>query len=294
MVTIDSTSQAAAVIQSSSIGSILLDMGKISEKDAERILKHQKEHNVRFGEAAKSLGFITEDDLRMALARQFDYPYLSKNQSGFSPELIAGFKPFSKQVESIRAIRTQLMLRWFSAGKKVLSITSATAEDDSSVFAANLAVVFSQLGEQTLLIDANLRTPSQHTIFNLKNRTGLSDVLANRAGNDAIVRIADFLDLSILPSGTPVPNPQELLNRASLSQLLDSLQSHYDIIIVNTGPMLDYSDAQIVSKNTHGMLVVGRLNKTRLEDINAVARNCLDIGVDIQGIVLNDEQSNAE
>ncbi|MES1987320.1 MAG: chain length determinant protein tyrosine kinase EpsG, partial [Pseudomonadota bacterium] len=104
----------------SSIGKLLLDLGKIKPEDAERILRLQKAENIRFGDAAQKLGLITEADIKQVLSLQFDYPYLQPNQGQFSKELVAAYKPFSKQVEALRALRSQLILRWFNEGYKSL------------------------------------------------------------------------------------------------------------------------------------------------------------------------------
>jgi protein-tyrosine kinase len=124
---------------------------------------------------------MTQEDVRYALSVQFDYPYLP-DDSSLSRELVAAYEPASRAVEDLRALRSQLMLRWFdtAAERRGLAIASAGQGDGRSYLAANLAIVFSQLGERTLLIDANLRTPKQHKLFNLGGRTGLSDMLVGR------------------------------------------------------------------------------------------------------------------
>src|SRR5450830_1639547 len=196
-----------------SIGGLLLESGKITPEGAERVLRMQKELGIRFGEAAQRLGLVSEADIQQVLARQFNYPYLPRGTGNFSDKLIAAYEPFGQQVETLRAIRSQLMLRWFARGHKALVVVSINADDGAAIFAANLAVVFSQLGEQTLLVDANLRKPRQHEVFNLTQRQGLSDVLAGRADMGAVTRIESFVDLSVLGAGTLPPNPQELLSR---------------------------------------------------------------------------------
>ena len=155
-----------------SIGHILLDMGKITPVEAERVLRLQKESGLRFGDAALQLGLITEADIQLVLAQQFDYPYLLPGQGNHPPGLVVAYQPFGAQVEVFRAVRSQLMLRWFTSERKALTIVSYNPGDGVSLFIANLAVVFSQLGERTLLIDANLRYPHQHEIFNLRNKQG--------------------------------------------------------------------------------------------------------------------------
>lgn len=271
---------------SSNIGHLLLDMGKITDKDAEKILKFQKDKNMRFGEAALALGFVTIDDINHALSYQFDYPYLSPDQATFDRSLISAFDPFSKQVESLRSLRTQLMLRWFEAGHKAIAISSAKDEDGVSDLAANLAIVFSQLGERTLLIDANLRTPKQHKLFKLNNHLGLSDILIGRAADDVVVRISALLNLSVLTAGATPPNPQELLNKSGFDELLTRFASVYDVIIVDTSPILTTSDAEIVAKKIGGVLISTQQNKTALNDLEAAIEACKSLGVEVH-VALN-------
>jgi len=208
---------------SRSIGAILIDTGRLTPESAERILKLQKEQGLRFGDAAIQLGLLTETDIQRALSRQYDYPYLMPGDDRVSEEVVAAFKPFSPIVEQLRALRSQLMLRWIDAeaGHKTLAVVSAGRGEGRSFTAANLAVVFSQLGERTLLIDADLRNPRQHQLFNLENRIGLSSVLAGRAElPETIVRIPGLIDLSVLPAGATPPNPQELLSRPGCGRFI--------------------------------------------------------------------------
>jgi receptor protein-tyrosine kinase len=283
---IETDSQTPVRTISSSIGHLLLDMGKITDKDAERILKFQKEKSMRFGEAALALGFVTMDDINKALSFQFDYPYIASDKASFSTSLVAAFDPFSKEVETLRSLRTQLMLRWFERGYKALTIASARESDGSSTLAANLAVVFSQLGERTLLIDANLREPVQHQLFKLNNHQGLSDILVGRASTDVVVRIPSLLNLSILTAGAVPPNPQELLNKDSFDALLSSFAEQYDVIIVNTSPILNSADAQIVAKKIGGVLIATEQHKTALKDTQAAIEACHALGIEVQ-IALN-------
>lgn len=271
---------------SSSIGHLLLDMGKITDKDAERILKFQKEKSMRFGEAALALGFVNMEDINKALSYQFDYPYLAGDKASFSSNIVAAYDPFSKQVESLRSLRTQLMLRWFERGYKSIAISSSLEADGSSTLAANLAVVFSQLGERTLLIDANLRDPSQHKLFKLNNQHGLSDILVGRASTDVIVRIPSLLNLSVLTAGAVPPNPQELLNKDAFDALIAGVSEQFDIIIVDTSPILKSSDAQILAKKIGGVLLATEQHKTSFKDTHAAIDACRALGIEVQ-VALN-------
>jgi len=270
----------------SSMGALLLDAGKLTPENAERVLRMQKDLGIRFGEAAVRLGLITEDDVQQILARQFAYPYLQKGQAGLSPKLVAAYEPFSPQVEALRAIRSQVMLRWFARGRRALAIAGVDQDDGGSLFAANLAVVFSQLGEQTLLVDANLRSPRQQEMFGIKPRQGLSDLLAGRAGLDVIVRVPVFVDLSVMPSGTLPPNPQELLCREGFRELNTHLESRYDVVLYDLPPFAASADALAVAGRAGGVLLVARKHRTRIASVGRMAEQMAEAGAEVVGSVM--------
>jgi receptor protein-tyrosine kinase len=273
-----------------SIGAILLDSGKIRPEDGERILRYAKEKGVRFGDAAIALKLATQDDIQQALARQFDYPYLLPGDSDVSPEVVAAWAPFSQQVEALRALRSQLVLRWFTGEpeRKSLAVVSPSRGDGRSYLAANLAVVFSQMGERTLLIDADLRNARQHTLFNLPNASGLSTILSERAGLEVVQRIPAFADLSVLTAGPMPPNPLELLGRMNFAQTMAGLAHEYDVIIVDTPPAEQGSDYQLVAQKASGALMLARRNRTRVEACTALAEEVAAATATLVGSVLND------
>lgn len=269
------------------IGKLLLDSGRISAQDAERILQVQKESGLRFGEAAVKLGLASEDDIQFALATQFDYPCLGKGEGNFSRELVAAYEPFTSQVEALRALRTQLLLRWFSLGHKHLAVVATNAGEGCSNLVANLAVVFSQLGERTLLIDGNLRTPRQHQIFNLGNRAGLSEILAGRADIETIVRVPQLRELSVLTAGATPPNPTELVGRGKLTNLLQMLAGQYDVILFDTPPATLSGDAQNIASLAGGALLVARKGYTKLREIDFLKTSLDGAGTPIVGAAMN-------
>lgn len=270
-----------------SMGALFLDAGKISVGDAERIIVLQKQKGIRFGEAAKALGLITDDDIQEALSQQFDFPFLGASEENFSRELIAAYQPFSAQVEALRALRGQLMLRWFLDAHKTLALVSPRQGEGRSSIAANLAIVFSQLGERTLLIDADLRQPQQHALFKLHNVYGLSDVLAGRADLTGVTRIPGFRDLSVLPAGTVPPNPVELISRG-LKTCLHQLRSQFDVILIDTPSAEQGIDAQIIASHCGGALLVARQHKTKLNDLQLLKEALQDTGSQCVGAVLTD------
>ena len=273
-----------------SIGAVLIDAGRLKIQDAEIILRLQREQNLRFGDAAIQLGLLTQADIDYALSRQFDFPYLLRGQSAVSEEVIAAYTPFAPQVEALRALRSQLMLRWFEAApaNNALAVVSAERKEGRSFIAANLAVVFSQLGERTLLIDADLRNPCQHRLFGVSNRLGLSAVLSGRGGRESIQRVPGLLDLSVLPAGAQPPNPSELLGRSMLRRLVRELAGDHDVIILDTSPAGETSDALNVSICTGAALIVVRKNAARAWQLRGVAEGAEKSSVTLVGTVLND------
>jgi protein-tyrosine kinase len=273
-----------------SIGAILVDAGRLRIEDADVIMRLQREKGLRFGEAAKQLGLLTEADIDFALARQFRYPYVIRGSSTLDEEIVAAYTPAAPEVEALRALRSQLMLRWFAPDvkNKTLAIVSTERNEGRSWLAANLAVVFSQLGERTLLIDADLRHPRQHTLFGIGNVAGLSVILSGRGSLDAVQAIPDLPGLSVLPAGALPPNPQELLGGEQFASLLDHLYGLFDVVIVDTPSMTETADAQVVAARAGGALVVARKNVSRAsrlrESVNLLAQG----NTQIVGCVMNE------
>jgi protein-tyrosine kinase len=275
-----------------SIGAILMDSGVLTPEDAERILLFQKEHDIRFGEAAIRLGLLTEADIQYALSRQFSYAYLraSTEKKSLSEELVAAYQPFSPRVEQLRAIRSQLMLRWFdkTEQRQVLTIVGTDPGVGRSYLAANLAIIFSQLGERTLLIDADMRNPRQHELFLLQNKVGLSTVLAGRSRDEAIIRITDLAGLYVLPSGPIPPNPLELLSKMNLDEFLIHARASFDVVIIDTPSLSIGEDAAMIAARTGSVLAVARSGSTRVHAFNDMVQGLTESGVAVVGSVLND------
>lgn len=273
-----------------SIGAILIDSGRITPEDAERIIRAQRTHGQRFGEAAIQLGLLTEEDIRYALSHQFDYQYLPAGDTSLSESLVAAYQPFSDTVEQLRALRSQLMLRWFDADvrRKALAVMAPMSGTGASFIVSNLAIVFSQLGERTLLIDANLRAPTQHDLFRIEARPGLSDLLSGYTGPSPVVRLSSFMGLSILPAGTVPPNPQELLGREAFKDLIARYSREHDVILIDTPAAGQYADSQIIATRAGAALLVARKNQTSTQQLTRLARDVQQHGSLLVGSVLND------
>ena len=270
----------------SRIGALLLAAGKITPDNAERVCRLQDDMGIRFGEAAQRLGLVDDDDIAQALAHQFDYPNLRPGEGTCSARLLAAYEPFGALAETLRAVRSQLLLRWFARGHKSLVVAGVQAGDGASLFTANLAVAFAQLGRRTLLVDADLRAPSQQAIFNAGQRQGLSDMLAGRVDADQVELLAPFGSLALLGAGTLPPNPQELLSRPAMASLNASFETAYDVVLYDVTPAARSLDALLLAARTGGVLIVARKNKTPLGALQALAEQVGQNGAKVVGAVM--------
>jgi len=277
-----------------SIGDILVASGRLRPTDLQRILDSQAQNHTPFGETAISLQLLTRDDIDQALSQQFNYAYLSPTDTRLSPELVAAYQPFGVASENLRAVRSQLMLRWFNGdpARKVMAVVSAGAGEGRSFVAANLAIVFAQQGQRTLLIDADLRVKperGQHSLFKLVRSAGLSAVLADRASLEEVLQAVPSLsNLVLLPAGAVPPNPQELLGRASFGQHLHSASRQFDVILIDTPAGADYADAEVIAARAGAALIVTRKNTSLLTATAQLAQRLQAGGVVLIGSVLND------
>jgi len=210
-----------------------------------------------------------------------------KNAALVDQSLCTLHNPGSRDAEVYRSLRTSLSFYAARDGLKVLQVTSSCPGDGKSTTAANLAVSFSQAGKSALLIDADLRRPKVDALFNLENGPGLTEVLADDAEILDVIREGAADSLHLLPAGRTPHNPAELLSSAKFANLLKTLEAKYDIIIIDTPPVLAVSDPRIVASLADGVLVALRIVK----DGRAAAIHCREVldsvGANLLGIVIN-------
>lgn len=274
-----------------SIGAILIDAGRINTDDAERIMQFQRGTDLRFGEAGIELGLLTEADILYALSLQFDYPFLQPGPNRpISPEVVAAYRPFSPEGERLRGLRSQLQMRWFdeAGNRTALAIVSASRGEGRSYMAANLAVTFAQLGERTLLIDADLRASRQHKLFKIENHTGLSSLLAGRMQEQVVTFVHGIPGLAVLPAGPTPPNPAELLSRPAFNRILQQSMSTFDVVLIDTPAFDSGADAAMLARATGASLVIARTNLTRTASFNHLVNDLDHAGSHVVGSVLVD------
>ena len=281
---------ARSVVLDRSIGDFIGELGKLKPAQIEQVLAYQRLHGIRFGEAAVALKLVTRDDVMWALSKQFHYPYASGDGARFNSELVAAIDPFHAQTESFRGVRSQLMLGAMAAEmpKTALAVISPNVGDGKSFFAANLAIVFSQLGAKTLLIDADMRTSRQHLLFGIPNDTGLSSVLSGRAGMNAMRAVPELPSLFVTPVGAMPPNPLELLQRPAFGLLLQELLAEFDHVIVDTPASIHGADSRVLAAKCGAAMVIARRHISGVKAVRQLVADASRSSVRFAGVVVNE------
>lgn len=270
------------------IGEILVEMERIAFNSIDDILALQHERDLRFGEAARMLGLVSEADIQQALSIQFHPSYVEPDKSAYSAELIAAYNFHSVRTQQIRALRNQLLRRWFNAENKVLGIAGIEKDPQTSALAANLALTFSQLGKETLLIDANMYEPRQHMIFHLKVHSGLSDILAGRSLNQCGIPLLHFSHLSVLAAGPIPPDPQELFVKESFGQLRRHVANLFDMVLIDVPDFFSASGALELAASIDGIVLVVRKGTTKVNNVRQVIYELEKIGTPVVTLLLVD------
>ena len=253
-----------------------------SAEQVERVLAHQRETGVRFGEAAVALGYASKEDVLFALSQQFHYPYAPEEKRTDNPELVTLNEPFGARAEHFRALRSQLMMRLFVEGepRQALAITSPDSGDGKTYCAANLAVTLAQLGGRTLLVDADMRGPRVHEVFRVSNRAGLSGILSGRADKGVIQQVPG---VSITP-----PNPLELVERPAFGLLMRELASKFDYVVVDTPAAVYGADAAVIAARCGTALVIARKDASRVGMLQELVGSFSGSPAKLAGVVMNE------
>jgi chain length determinant protein tyrosine kinase EpsG len=272
----------------------MVEAGMLQEPAVERILAWARQEGLRFGEAAVRSRLATDEQVRRALAFQFDHAILDPTSSGASPELVAAFDAPAQVVADLRRLRTHVDA-WSGRGLsgaggprrgRVLAVAGAGRGEGRTFVAANLAVSFSQIGRRTLLVDGDLSGGRIHELFGVDNRTGLSAMLAGRTAPGAIRRVPGLPDLSIVTSGAAAPNATDLLSRPALETLLDAFRSRHELIVVDAPPAAAGADAELLARQADGVLLVARAGRSGFDAVRRFAGDLRAAGVSTLGPVL--------
>lgn len=205
--------------------------------------------------------------------------------------LLAGDLPQSVWSESYRSLRTNIDFLRRSQPAQVIMVTSPCSGDGKTTTSSNLATIIAHAGKKVLLIDADLRKPSQDKIHNLKLDQGLSQVLLGVKSFASVIQPSSSANLDILTAG-PIPtSPAELLASSRFAEFLEELRTLYDVVIIDTPPILAVTDASIISAAVDGILLVINAKKTRRFDAQHAVDAVNALGTAVFGVVINGTSS---
>ncbi|MGM1387809.1 CpsD/CapB family tyrosine-protein kinase [Bacillus cereus group sp. BceL293] len=203
-------------------------------------------------------------------------------------QLIAHQKSKSPIAEQYRNIRTNVEFAAIDTNIRSLMVTSANPSEGKTTTTANLAVVFAQQGKKVLLIDAEMRKPAMHQMFQMNNIFGLTNVLTHNDRFEKCVQQTSVDNLHFLPCGPIPPNPAELLGSNSMKELLEKVYGMYDLVILDLPPMLAVADAQIMANQCDASILVIRSEVTKKEDAVKAKGLLQSAKGKLLGVVLND------
>ena len=207
-------------------------------------------------------------------------------KKGKNPDVAVLEEPASSFAESYKSLRTAVLLSAAEQPPKVLMITSMSPQEGKTTTSLNLARAMAQTERKVLLIDADQRRPRLHKAFHLDNSLGLSSYLSG-AVPEVRVQPTEEAGLAVLTSGPIPPNPSELLGSKRFNQLLDQLKSQYDLIIIDSPPVLSATDSLLISKLAEGVIVVCYTGKTTYDRLQRGLKSLREINANVLGLVLN-------
>ena len=194
--------------------------------------------------------------------------------------------PKSVGAEAYKTLRTNIQYSSFDKNAQAIIVTSSQPGEGKSTISGNLALSMAQDGKKTILIDCDLRKPTVHKKFGITNSSGLSEVIVGKVDlKDAMKEFNK--NLTIITSGKIPPNPSEMLGSNNMQRFLNELKRHYDCIILDTPPVLAVTDAQILSRNVDGMILVIRAGRTKKEIVIKAKKQIENVGGKIIGTILN-------
>ncbi|ARK32465.1 CpsD/CapB family tyrosine-protein kinase [Halalkalibacter krulwichiae] len=207
--------------------------------------------------------------------------------------LITDISKSSPISEQYRTIRSNIAFSAVDREIKTILVTSAGPGEGKSTTAANLAVVMAQTGQSVLMIDADMRKPTAHYTFSTPNLTGLTNVLTKQSSLEQAIQETKIENLSLLTCGPIPPNPAELLNSRMMGLILERAQEMFDVIILDSPPVMAVTDAQILSSKCDGTVLVVSSGKTEREGVKKAKELLQKANAHILGAVLNNKEIEA-
>lgn len=217
----------------------------------------------------------------------------SKATSANTSLLLAVSNPADLAIESLRSLRTSLHFARLESKNNILMISGPSPGVGKSFVSANLAAIMAQAGQKVLLIDADMRKGYIHKMFRQEPENGLSELLTTRITSADGIYETELANLHLVPRGQIPPNPSELLMHANFTSFLDNVKDEYDIVIIDTPPILAVTDASIVGRQVGMSLIVTRFGLNSAKEIEVTKRRFEQNDIQLKGAIFNAVEKKA-
>ncbi|MHA7966138.1 CpsD/CapB family tyrosine-protein kinase [Paenibacillus sp. CAU 1782] len=208
-------------------------------------------------------------------------------------QLITLSNPRSPISESYRSLRTNIDYSAIDEKIQVIMVSSAGPGEGKTTTITNLAITYAQSERKVVLIDADLRKPTAHHNFSISNRWGLSSVLSQQCTLEESIQMSNVPGLDVITSGTIPPNPAEMLGSNRMTAIIQQLREMYDIVLIDTPPLLAVTDAQIVATKSDGAIMVVDQGRVKRDIAKKAIQNLQTVNARILGVVLNNVKRKA-
>lgn len=251
-------------------------------------------HGVQDPSEIERLGLPVYASIMLSQKERVETPRLQSRQPSTRPKLLALRAPSDMAMEALRSLRTSLHFARMETRNNLLMIAGPSPGVGKSFVCSNLAVTIAQAGQRVLLIDADMRRGSLHRLLGVRAEDGLSELISGQIPlEDAIRRVAGTENLSFISRGRIPPNPSELLMHANFGSLLHQLGSRFDLVIIDTPPVLAVTDAAVIGQHAGTSLLVVRYGQNQSREIAMAKQRLEQNGVELKGAIVNGVQKGS-
>ncbi|MCL2348777.1 MAG: polysaccharide biosynthesis tyrosine autokinase [Planctomycetaceae bacterium] len=216
----------------------------------------------------------------------------TKRAGVIAEEVITFHRPKSQEAETFRGLRTSLLVGLKMVEHSVLQVTSTNPHDGKTTVATNLAVSVANSRRRVLLIDCDLRSPNLHSIFGIVNGVGLSNYLYGEKTFEEVLLATPVENLTLVTAGTSRTNPAEMLSSLAFKKFLQEAREKYDLVVLDTPPVLAVSDACIMASEVDGVLMTVRITKNGRPAVLHATHLLREVGAVLCGVVINNFRSH--
>ncbi|EIW4996151.1 polysaccharide biosynthesis tyrosine autokinase [Klebsiella pneumoniae] len=211
----------------------------------------------------------------------------TKKQNDFDKGLLALVNPTDLAIEAIRGLRTSLHFAMMESRNNILMISGTSPNAGKTFISSNLAAVISQSGKKVLFIDTDMRKGYAHKLFNVQPENGLSDYLSKRIELEKVIKQTSIAGLEFISRGMIPPNPAELLMHQRMGEFLNWANEHYDMVILDTPPILAVTDAAVIGNYAGTTLLVARFELNTTKEMTIAFKRFDQSGINVKGCILN-------